>query len=219
MLPKIKSLLMAVALLSIAAAPGTAAPHLLSVLDVSNREKCDDPDASPDDIISVCATMIKMRVAPDFDHGLKAGLAYMRMNQVDNARYYFAIALKVANKRLDEFPDSPEDLNNRCWLEAAVNFDLENGLVDCEKGLKIEPENSDLLVSKALVLYRQDKYRDALAALDVAVRKAPRDPNGWFLRGAVKQKLDISAEADLKAAVELQRNIKSIFRNYGVPVN
>ena len=91
--------------------------------------------------------------------------------------------------------------------------------MDCEKGLKIEPENSDLLVSKALVLYRQDKYRDALAALDVAVRKAPRDPNGWFLRGAVKQKLDISAEADLKAAVELQRNIKSIFRNYGVPVN
>jgi lipoprotein NlpI len=53
--------------------------------------------------------------------------------------------------------------------------DYAGTLVDADKGLKIEPSNSDLLYARGLALLAADRPADALAAFDLAQNKAPSE--------------------------------------------
>lgn len=210
-----------------------SAPRAIGALSASDFYKCQRPDLSPDEIISYCAAMLKMNIkiepggpyryprqAALANYALHTGLAFQRKGQNDFARRYFNFAMASVTEMLKPFPDDAKLLGERCWLRAVINIELDAALADCEHGLQTKPGDSEALRNKGFVLYRQDKYREALASYDASLQINAEDPYTLFLRGVAKQRLDAgSGDADIKSATDLNQLVPAIFTNYGVSVN
>lgn len=208
----------------------SAAPWVVTKVTPDEWDRCENPDLPPDEIIGYCNAFLAMHIGLSFDgyhyprsrvanHALHAGLAFQRKGQADLAQQYFAFSIRSLNKRLELFPDA-EPFGERCWIRAVINMELDTALADCDKGLQIAPNDAELLRNKGFVLFRQDKYPEALAFYNAALQHKTDDIFTLYLRGIVKQRLgDAGASADIKAAADGDAKIAATFRIYGVTPN
>jgi tetratricopeptide (TPR) repeat protein len=110
---------------------------------------------------------------------------------------------------------------NRCWTRAAFNRDLEQALADCNEGLRLEPDQPDVLETRAFVYFRMGRIAEAITDSEQALKTDPRMPRALFVRGLTKfAGGDVAgANADVATAMTIQKDIAEEFARYGVKVD
>lgn len=107
-------------------------------------------------------------------------------------------------------------LNGRCWSRALANLALDQALADCNRALKLNPKNIAILDSRALVLFRQQKF--ALARADYDAALAQEADQTWirYMRGRTMIKLGETdrGKAECKSALERDPAIAVRVRQY-----
>ena len=142
------------------------------------------------------------------------GLVWHAKGDFNNAIADYAEAI-----RLD-----PKDYGarmNRCWTRAAFNRDLEQALVDCNEGLRLEPDQPDVLETRAFVYFRMSRMAEAIADYERALKLDPRLPRALFVGGVINfASGDVAgAKADVATAMTIQKDIAEEFARYGVRID
>lgn len=111
-------------------------------------------------------------------------------------------------------------LNNMCWMLATSNVALESALTSCNSALAKSPGYAAAMDSKAFVLLRMGRYRDAIATFDEALTLRPKYPASLFGRGVARIRSGDRAGglADVEAARKVDANIVSEYAGYGVRI-
>lgn len=109
-------------------------------------------------------------------------------------------------------------LNEICWGLGTVNHRLTVALNACDAALKLRPDTSAYLDSRAFVLLRMGRAEEAVTAYDQALRERPRQAASLYGRGIAKRRLGRTAEgdADLAAARQASALVERDFRLYGL---
>jgi len=84
-------------------------------------------------------------------------------------------AMADIDKSIELAPDDPKPVRVRGALKVNQK-DMAGALVDFEAALKLEPEDSATLEAKGLILAAEQKWPEARAALDLAVKYAKEGP-------------------------------------------
>lgn len=218
------------AFLCLPAFAAIADPRPYDMLLGGDQEKCSKPDVSPDERISYCATILKMGIGQGFspvgskvataDTVLQMAIAYRQKRQSDLAGKHFDFAERLITEALVKSPDSPELLSERCWIAAISGERLDAALSDCEHAQKIQSGKTEILSRLGFVLYRANKYSEALDAYNAVLNEKPNDVGATYMRAMVKQGLgdSVGAATDLKAAKEKDyRGLTALtYKLYGV---
>jgi len=114
-------------------------------------------------------------------------------------------------------PNNAEALNNRCWLLAVNDGDLNAALADCDAALRIAPQSSNTLDSRGLVRLKRGEFAAALGDYEAALALEPREGHYLYGRGLARLRLgDVQAgEADLAAAELLRPGVGAAYASYG----
>lgn len=112
--------------------------------------------------------------------------------------------------------DDPAMLNDLCWSAALAGAMLDQALRDCDAALKLEPNSSAILDSKARVLLQRGDAAAALEIYDAALAKAPELSASLYGRGLARIALGQTSEgeADKTAALELDPTAADDFKSY-----
>ncbi len=94
------------------------------------------------------------------------GTSYYYADMIDEAEDYFRQALALDS-------ENPRRLNSLAWLLIKYDIDLVEGMELAEKAMKIPPEHYSILDTWGWGLYKQERYEEALVALN----------RSWELRG------------------------------------
>ncbi|WP_146204621.1 J domain-containing protein [Massilia glaciei] len=156
-------------------------------------------------------------IANDSTQGMRAillagrGSVYAKLGDTVAADRAFASARFAAT--------TPIGLNNLCWYLAVENAGLQTALAACDASLEQSPESAHTLDSKGLVLVRLNRFREAVAAYDEAVRRKPAG-GAWsrYGRGIAKHRLgDVKGgDADMKAAQAENAGVAQEYAAMGV---
>ena len=113
---------------------------------------------------------------------------------------------------------NPGMLNNVCFTRATFGVELAQALIDCDRSLAINPTSPATLDSRALVLLRQGRLEDAVAAYDAALKMRPELSSSLYGRGIAKLGLKRAkeGEADLAAARAITPEVADTFAEWGV---
>jgi Flp pilus assembly protein TadD len=90
------------------------------------------------------------------------GAAHERAGHLEEAESYL-------NKALELAPEDTETLNYLGYMWADKGVRLDEAKVLIERALKLEPKNAAFLDSLAWVLFRQQKFEEALAQMEAAL--------------------------------------------------
>lgn len=115
-------------------------------------------------------------------------------------------------------PDNPSFLNERCWLRAVAGEELEQALEDCNRSLRVRPDDANTLDSRALVHLKQGEFAAALADYELALALSPGSGRYVYGRGLAQAGLGRNAEANanIAAGEAAAPNISRTFTRYGV---
>jgi len=158
----------------------------------------------------------------DVELALKAwpesyGARHLRamLNQ-DAGRY--ELAVKDIDILIAREPDQAGLYNDRCWIRALANIDLDKALVDCEAAVKLSPGNPAILDSRGMVKLRQGNLAGAIADYDAALKIKPDQGGSLFGRGVAKRRQGAKAagDVDLAAARKIRPGIDKEYAGYGV---
>ena len=127
---------------------------------------------------------------------------YLRLHRYDDA-----IAKLKAVDVLETDPTGAA--NERCWVRAVANRELDTAMADCNAALSLAPAKPNRLDSRALVHFRLKQFKEALADYDAALKGDPKAPSTLYARGVTKLRLGDAAggRADIEAAKKLDRDI------------
>lgn len=133
-----------------------------------------------------------------------------RDDRADEAIAFFDDVIKSA-------PGNGWELNNRCWLKARLNVQLDTALKDCSRGIELVESPAAIYDSRALVYYRMGRYAEALADANAALELAPEMTVALFIRALIKSKMgDATAVEDLAAARTMLPRIDDDYAEFGV---
>ena len=137
------------------------------------------------------------------------------LNQ-DAGRY--DLAIKDLDVLIVREPDQAGLYNDRCWVRAQANLDLDRALTDCETAAGLSPNNPAILDSRGLVKLRQGNLAGAIADYDAALILRPDQAGSLFGRGMAKRREGARAagDLDLVAARKIQPSIDKDFAGYGL---
>lgn len=125
-------------------------------------------------------------------------------------------------------------LNQRCWLRASANRDLQAALDDCNHALVIRPygadetgsiirrarapENPGYLDSRGLVYLRLGDLKDAIRDYDAALQINPNIATSVYGRGLaeLREGQKTQGEGDLAAAAKLDSGVAKRFADMGL---
>jgi tetratricopeptide (TPR) repeat protein len=130
------------------------------------------------------------------------GALYFRLRDVDRAIADTTQALRLR-------PGNPIDLNNRCWIRAAVGHDLPAALADCDQAAAAAPHAPGILDSRGFVHLRMKRYRAAATDYDAALAANPSSvavkASSLYGRGLARiaQGDSVRGKADIAAALGL----------------
>jgi tetratricopeptide (TPR) repeat protein len=129
-----------------------------------------------------------------------------------------ADALVIINKANQDKPGNPDLLNGRCWVRAIANVELDAALKDCTKAIELAEQPAGMLDSRGLAYFRLQRYDEALADLDAALRLSPGQAPSLYVRGVVKSWLGATAASsqDLKDASTIYPDIAAQYVRIGV---
>jgi tetratricopeptide (TPR) repeat protein len=171
---------------------------------------------------------------------LAAPAANVRLRLADLYRDLgnYAAAMNQLEEWLAHHPldtDQAEGLNERCWLRAKSNRDLQAALDDCDHALALRPyaaptsatrigsiveswTDPEILDSRGLVYLRLGRFRDAIRDYDAALDRNPVIATSLYGRGLAKLRLGEQAQghADLAAAQKLDSGIARFFAGIGL---
>ena len=122
----------------------------------------------------------------------------------------------VANPKDPHLADA---LNARCWARGLWNHELDKGLEDCDRAIKLS-RDSNIVDSRALIYLRMGQYDLALKDYDRALKMQPKSAWSMFGRGLTKHRLGRLDEAatDIAAARALHKDISETWAKYGLTV-
>ncbi|WP_229262080.1 tetratricopeptide repeat protein [Duganella guangzhouensis] len=138
------------------------------------------------------------------------GIVNTGIGDTQAARFNFDGALASASSAWQK--------NEVCWNMATHNVALETALHICDKGLLQEPHRAWLLDSRAFVLLRLGRNRDALAAYDAALAVRRNQGSSLIGRGIARKRLGdtAGAEQDIKAALAIDADLRREYAAYGI---
>lgn len=118
----------------------------------------------------------------------------------------------------------PFALAGRCGSEAMANVDVERGLDDCNRALRMMPKAAPIRTSaitmsdRGLIYLRLGKSDDALADFAAALKRQPRLPVALYGRGLAEEKKGLKAQgqADLAAAASLRPGLPKRLASFGL---
>ena len=108
-------------------------------------------------------------------------------------------------------------LNELCWSEAAFDPLLPAALADCEAALRLLPLAGQIIDSRALVLLRLGRLREAQAEYDKALALRPHEAASLYGRGLAELRLGLAkqGQADLAAAERLDAHTGAYLADNG----
>jgi tetratricopeptide (TPR) repeat protein len=115
-----------------------------------------------------------------------------------------SVAQQIAqlSELLAREPQNTAALNNRCWVRAINDEDLNAALADCDAAIRIEPRSANALDSRGLVRLKRSECDLALADYEAALAIEPG--RGHFLHGRGLARICLGqvteGQADLSAA-------------------
>lgn len=147
----------------------------------------------------------------------KPKLLAMKAHVLDNAKR-FDEALTAMDAAIDLAPGKPELLNERCWLKGTRNRALDTALKDCTRAIDLMDDPAPALDSRGLVYLRMQRYDDAIADFDAALKRDPTLEASLFARGVARLRKGDRAggDADLKSARAISADIDRVYAEYGV---
>ena len=115
-------------------------------------------------------------------------------------------------------PDDAVVWNSRCWAQAVLGQKLQQALADCNESLRLAPDNSDTIDSRAFVYLKIGDVDKALADYNTALRLNPKLISSLYGRGVAKMRKGdtAGANADIAAAKAQRPTIAEEFAVYGV---
>lgn len=127
-------------------------------------------------------------------------------------------ALAAATQALTIKPGDPELLNDRCWLRAQLNAELDLALKDCTKSIELSDSTASALDSRALVYFRLNRFDEALADLAAALEQSPSLPASLYMRGiiALRQGKAEEGRRDIDAATFISPRIAMSYKPFGI---
>jgi tetratricopeptide (TPR) repeat protein len=179
------------------------------------KERNDDESVRKT-LIEIIASYSK-RVEDDDDDAtfyFGRGIVWYEQRKIDEA-------IEDWGKAIQLDPSYADAYNNRCFVIASTNNDaqhLHQALDDCNKGLALDIADPWILDSRGLVYLKLGEFAKAVDDYDEALKRDPKNPDSLYGRGvAKKRKGDIvGGNADIKLAIDQQKNIAEKFAKYGV---
>jgi tetratricopeptide (TPR) repeat protein len=103
-------------------------------------------------------------------------------------------------------------------MRGLTKRDLDIALADCDQALALQPGIIAFLDRRALILYLQGEYKDALAAYDGILARDPRYASALLLRGYTRDRLGdgIGRDADIAAAMAANPGVVREFVRLGI---
>jgi tetratricopeptide (TPR) repeat protein len=186
--------------------------------------RCGDYTIAADDQIAACTRLLPLYGDNIANIGVRAvamlsrGAAHARKGDKELALADYKEAIRLDSQPLDKGATEPLLFNDRCWARAVAMIELDAALADCNQALKLRSGFTPALDSRAFLRLRQGRYKDAITDYDAVIKDVPKDPYSLFGRGVAKLKSGDRAggDADIAAAVALQKGMREEFAAYGV---
>lgn len=192
--------------------------------------------------IDACNELLAMKLSPANRAAtlVNRGLAYYKDNKLDLAIADYTESIRIDPKQstafsnraaaratLKDFPAALQDieralaikpgnvdaLNIRCRILGSGFGKLEDALADCDRSLKLRPDDDNLQYVRALILARIGRYPDSLRGFDEALKINPRHAGALYMRGNVKKGTGDRAggDADIAAAKAIDPDVGKSF--------
>lgn len=112
--------------------------------------------------------------------------------------------------------DDSNALHERCWSRAVLNVDLEDALSDCNRSLRLKPNDPETLGGRAFLYMRLSFFKTAILDYDAALEVDPKNALLLYGRGVAKANAgDVEGgEADAAAARALDAKVEETFARY-----
>lgn len=155
--------------------------------------------------------------ALSIDPTLQAAIAG-RTETLANRVTQFQEDLASITEALQQTPTDSALLNQRCWIRAINNDDLDAALADCNAAILAQPTNAAALDSRGLVHLKRGDYAASMADYDAALAMEPARGHYMFGRGVARIRMGLVAEgqADIAEAERLEPGITANYLSYGV---
>jgi tetratricopeptide (TPR) repeat protein len=132
----------------------------------------------------------------------------------------FSVALDIINGWIAAHPHDDAmaaALNQRCWVRAQWNRDMDKALADCDQSLRLQRE-AQTFDSRGLVHLRLGQLDQAISDYNTALRMQPQIAWSLYGRGLAEQAKGLSAPgaADMKLATALDPGIAVRATNLGL---
>lgn len=143
--------------------------------------------------------------------------AYRREEALRGRVDAFTQQLSQLGEILVREPANVEALNNRCWLRATYDHEIDAALADCNAALRANPRYAAALDSRGLVHLKRHDFEAAVADYNAALALEPHRGHYLYGRGLAQLQLGLSAEgeADLIAAEAAEPGIARAYAGYG----
>jgi len=130
-------------------------------------------------------------------------------------------AISQYNLWIDAHGDDPRlvtALNSRCWARAMSGQDLDKGLGDCNKAVRLSSDSPICLNTRALIRLRMGDFDRSIADYDTVLKQRPSYAAALYGRGLArlrKHQTD-AGNNDMTAAVALRPHIADVFKSHGL---
>jgi tetratricopeptide (TPR) repeat protein len=130
-----------------------------------------------------------------------------------------AVTQQIAqlNEVLAREPQNTAALNNRCWIRAINDEDLNAALADCDAVIRIEPRSANALDSRGLVHLKRGEFAAAMADYEAALAIEPNRGHFLYGRGLARMRLGQAelGQADFVRAEAAEPGIAQAYAGYG----
>jgi len=151
------------------------------------------------------------RLAPNDSFAYaQIGNAYTEKGDYASAETNFGRAITMR-------PDNAIALNGRCWSRALSGQRLDEALTDCDRSLRLAPNDPNTLNSRAFVQFRKQRYAEAILDDDASIARDATIASSFYVRGLAKLATGNAAGAeDVAHAKQLEPDVAERYAAYGI---
>ena len=134
------------------------------------------------------------------------------------AKADYAPAIADYSQAINLEPRFASAYNDRCYARTLSGRDLPQALADCNEALKLVPNDSHTLDSRALTYLKLGDFKNAIGDYSAILARDPRSASSQYGRGLAKLKSGDTAggNADIAAAKAMRPAIDAVFSRYGI---
>jgi tetratricopeptide (TPR) repeat protein len=143
--------------------------------------------------------------------------SYRRQEAMRGRVDAFSSQLAQLGEILAREPANAAALNNRCWLRATYDQEIDAALADCNAAVRADPRYAAALDSRGLVHLKRHDFQEAVTDYDAALVLDPNRGHYLYGRGLARLQLGLNeqGEADLIAAEAAEPGIAQAYAGYG----